>query len=274
MTFKVPIISGSKSDEPHVSAIRRALDGFGIESSWDVASAHREHKDAMALVYTYNFRPSSPVITVAGRSDALSGCVAFESRYPVIASRPDHNKPYDLEMYYFSTVGTPSRVAPGAVLGPEQTAGYVNRLVRMMQQPADYMAIAINRLDDDSCIGFSNEVAEISQGRVSVIVADMAQAEYKKCPVGVILGKGNEDDYYLINGAADSGRPVIYSPGKTEKRQLLELGRQFFHSDYRPEVAVVMDPKNAALYAVTVLGLLDRRLAAECMSYRAGQKHG
>jgi 5-(carboxyamino)imidazole ribonucleotide mutase len=267
MAFRVPIISGSKSDKPHVSAIEVALESFGIDSTWDVASAHKQHEKVIELVDGYYNKGSLPVVTVAGRSDALSGCVAARSRNPVVASRPDHDKPYDLEMYYFSTVGTPSLVAPGAVLGPEQTAGYVNRMVRMMLQPPDRMIVAINSMRDDSCVEFSNEVVKISRGKV--FVSPVSLSEYEKYPVGVIIGSGNADDYSLIDGAADSGRPVIYSPGIRDKQQLLELGRQFFHSDYRPEVAVVMDPKNAALFAASVIGLYDPGVRQAVAAYKS-----
>ncbi len=117
----VPIIMGSQADLPHAQRIAEALAALGIESELRVASAHKHPQYLLEMLAAYEADPRPKVyITVAGRSNALSGLVDAQVRAPVIACPPLSGTfgPWDL----FSSVRMPSGVAPALVLEPENAA--------------------------------------------------------------------------------------------------------------------------------------------------------
>ena len=72
----VPIIMGSKSDLKHGQEIAAELAKFSIASEIRVASAHKAPQYVLGLLADYEADPQPKVyITVAGRSNALSGLV-------------------------------------------------------------------------------------------------------------------------------------------------------------------------------------------------------
>ncbi|MBN2839973.1 MAG: AIR carboxylase family protein, partial [Coriobacteriia bacterium] len=83
------IIMGSKADEPHCAKIAASLDALGIEHVRRIGSAHKTpgHVSAMLAEYEAGARPRV-YITVAGRSNALSGFVDGSVDAPVIACPP------------------------------------------------------------------------------------------------------------------------------------------------------------------------------------------
>ncbi len=78
---KVQIIIGSKSDMEHAQKAFDQLKELGIESSIEVASAHRTPQKAIALVQSSN---AQVFIAMAGMSAALPGFVAAHTIKPVI----------------------------------------------------------------------------------------------------------------------------------------------------------------------------------------------
>jgi len=87
---KVIIIVGSVSDMEFARRIENYLKQLEIDCEIKVASAHRNTKELLALLEQYeknNVRV--PIITVAGKLDALSGIVAANTINPVIACPPD-----------------------------------------------------------------------------------------------------------------------------------------------------------------------------------------
>lgn len=117
----VPIIMGSPADMSHAQRIAEALAELGIESELRVASAHKHPQYLLEMLAAYEADPRPKVyITVAGRSNALSGLVDAQVRAPVIACPPLSGTfgPWDL----FSSLRMPSGVAPALVLEPENAA--------------------------------------------------------------------------------------------------------------------------------------------------------
>jgi 5-(carboxyamino)imidazole ribonucleotide mutase len=117
----VIILLGSKSDTEHRAAIARGLDRFGISHETRIASAHRVTRFLLDLLESYE-RDGRPhvYITVAGRSNALSGVVDANSRHPVIACPPYGERFAGMDL--LSTVRMPGGVAPMLVLEPEAAA--------------------------------------------------------------------------------------------------------------------------------------------------------
>jgi 5-(carboxyamino)imidazole ribonucleotide mutase len=117
----VIILLGSRSDVEHRAAIARGLDRFGIMHVTRIASAHRVTRYLVDLLDSYERDGRSRVyITVAGRSNALSGVVDANSRHPVIACPPYGERFAGMDL--LSTVRMPGGVAPMLVLEPEAAA--------------------------------------------------------------------------------------------------------------------------------------------------------
>jgi 5-(carboxyamino)imidazole ribonucleotide mutase len=117
----VVILLGSRSDMEHRAAIARGLDLFAVSHETRIASAHRVTRYLLDLLASYE-RDGRPLvyITVAGRSNALSGVVDANSRHPVIACPPYGERFAGMDL--LSTVRMPGGVAPLLVLEPEAAA--------------------------------------------------------------------------------------------------------------------------------------------------------
>ena len=115
------IILGSKADLEHGRAIARALDDFGVANEIRVASAHKVTRHLLDVLDGYE-RAGRPrvYITVAGRSNALSGVVDANALAPVIACPPYGERYGGMDL--LSSLRMPSGVAPLVVLEPAAAA--------------------------------------------------------------------------------------------------------------------------------------------------------
>ena len=117
----VVIILGSPSDAEIGKQIAKALEGYGIPSRTRIASAHKVPRYLLDLLEKYEADPQPKVyITVAGRSNALSGMVDAQVTVPVIACPPYSERFGGADV--FSSLRTPSGVAPAVVLEPDNAA--------------------------------------------------------------------------------------------------------------------------------------------------------
>ena len=117
----VVIFMGSPSDEPIVQRIVQALDDWSIPWEMRVASAHKTPRRILEVLDAYEADPRSKVyVTVAGRSNALSGLVDAQVSAPVIACPPYSEKFAGGDL--LSSLRMPSGVAPAVVLEPESAA--------------------------------------------------------------------------------------------------------------------------------------------------------
>jgi 5-(carboxyamino)imidazole ribonucleotide mutase len=117
----VVILMGSESDLDHARAIRQALSDLAVEAVMRVASAHKTPAHALRIVEEYEADPAPKVyVTVAGRSNALSGFVDAQVSAPVIACPPYSDKFGGADVY--SSLRMPGGVAPATVLEPAGAA--------------------------------------------------------------------------------------------------------------------------------------------------------
>lgn len=116
---KVVIIMGSKSDLEWCRKISGTLDKLGVESVSRVASAHKVPMKCYELIKAYE-KDSVVFITVAGRSNALSGFTDAQTWCPVIACPPYSSTFAGGDIY--SSLRMPSVVAPMTVLDPKNAA--------------------------------------------------------------------------------------------------------------------------------------------------------
>lgn len=118
---QVIILMGSKADEPHCRKIAEAVGNFGLDCEMRVGSAHKTPEHLLDLLRKYEADPRPKVyITVAGRSNALSGFVDGAVRAPVIACPPPSDTPGNMDI--FSSLRMPSGIAPAVVLEPVNAA--------------------------------------------------------------------------------------------------------------------------------------------------------
>ncbi len=106
--MKVVFILGSESDKDFVGGMDKEFDEYGIDSELHVASAHKVPEKVFKLVKENNESGEDIVyITVAGRSNGLSGVTAANSVHPVIACPPFKTKE-DFMININSTLVMPS----------------------------------------------------------------------------------------------------------------------------------------------------------------------
>jgi phosphoribosylaminoimidazole carboxylase PurE protein len=112
----VVIIMGSPGDKPLGEQIAGVLDKFSIPWEMRVASAHKTPQRLLELLAQYEADPRCKVyITVAGRSNALSGMVDAQVAAPVIACPPYSDRFAGADVY--SSLRAPSGVAPAGERG-------------------------------------------------------------------------------------------------------------------------------------------------------------
>ncbi len=123
----VPILLGSASDKDHAQKIVDELNVFGIPSEVIVASAHKVPERVIELIEKYNKMEDVVYVTVAGRSNGLSGVTAGSSYHPVIACPPFKDKD-DYMVNIHSTLQMPSDTPVLTVLEPVNAALSIARI--------------------------------------------------------------------------------------------------------------------------------------------------
>lgn len=118
----VVILSGSLSDDAFVSKIKDQLDLYNIHHKSHVCSAHKKTQKLLTILSSYNELKKDSIIyiTVAGRSNALSGVVACNTDSPVIACPPLTYNDYLVNIH--STLQMPSNTPVMTVLDPKNVA--------------------------------------------------------------------------------------------------------------------------------------------------------
>jgi phosphoribosylaminoimidazole carboxylase PurE protein len=112
---------GSRADLAQAQAVAAALQALGIASEMRVTSAHKTPAHLLSLVRDYEADPRPKVyVTIAGRSNALSGFVDAQVLAPVIACPPVSETFAGADI--FSSLRMPSGVAPAVVLDPAGAA--------------------------------------------------------------------------------------------------------------------------------------------------------
>lgn len=128
---KVVIISGSKSDQEFIAKIQVALNELNIVHEWEACSAHKETKRLMELLAQWEDSGDDIVyVTVAGRSNALSGVVACNTTHPVLAVPPFKDKD-DFMVNINSTLQMPSNTPVLTILDPTNAAQAVQRIFQL-----------------------------------------------------------------------------------------------------------------------------------------------
>ncbi len=126
--MKAVIIMGSTSDEPHAKKITDKLDEYGITWEQYAASAHKEPLKVLDILNGNKDGKDIVYITIAGRSNALSGFVAANSKFPTLACPPFADKT-DMLVNIHSTLQMPSNTPVLMVIEPGNCALAVKRIL-------------------------------------------------------------------------------------------------------------------------------------------------
>lgn len=117
----VIILMGSKADLAHCQKIAQAAQSFGLETVLRIGSAHKTANHTLKILKSFEEDPRPKVfITVAGRSNALSGFTDGAVSAPVIACPPPSEAFGGADIY--SSLRMPSGIAPAVVLEPANAA--------------------------------------------------------------------------------------------------------------------------------------------------------
>ena len=126
------IVAGSRTDSSHVEKIRSELAKRDILSFVYYSSAHKNTVRTMEILAEFNSNTRSKIvyITVAGMSNALSGVVAANTRFIVLASPPFADKD-DQMLNINSTLQMPSDVPVAAILRPDNCASLCAKILNL-----------------------------------------------------------------------------------------------------------------------------------------------
>ncbi|MFH1126708.1 MAG: AIR carboxylase family protein [archaeon] len=118
----IVILMGSVKDMAFCKKIGSLLDEFRMRYEFKVASAHKTPELVLDVIKESEKKYADLVfITVAGRSNGLSGVVAANTVKPVIACPPiEDNAAYLVDIH--SSLRMPSGTPSMTVLGPENAA--------------------------------------------------------------------------------------------------------------------------------------------------------
>ncbi len=128
--MRAVIIMGSTSDRDHVKKITDKLDELNIGWEDHAASAHKEPLKVLDIINSFKGQAGVVFITVAGRSNALSGFVAANSDIPTLACPPFADK-VDMLVNVHSTLQMPSKAPVLTVLDPGNCALAVQRIANI-----------------------------------------------------------------------------------------------------------------------------------------------
>ena len=127
------ILAGSTTDSEHTNKIMNALKGVGINAVCSYISAHKNTLTAVKVIDGVNTLFKKVVwITVAGRSNALSGVVAANTHFPVLACPPFKDK-VDMMVNINSTLQMPSKTPVMTVIDVNNTVMCCKRIFDMIR---------------------------------------------------------------------------------------------------------------------------------------------
>ncbi|MEW5868039.1 MAG: AIR carboxylase family protein [Chloroflexota bacterium] len=137
----IVILMGSRADQAHCQKIAQAAQAFGLEVVQRIGSAHKTPAHTLGLLRQYEADPRPKVyITVAGRSNALSGLTDGSVSAPVIACPPPGEAFGGADI--FSSLRMPSAIAPAVVLEPANAALLAAKIIGLVDPQVRQRVVA------------------------------------------------------------------------------------------------------------------------------------
>jgi 5-(carboxyamino)imidazole ribonucleotide mutase len=153
----VIILMGSKADEGHCQKIAEAARQFGLETVLRIGSAHKTAEHTLRLIKEFESENRPHVyITVAGRSNALSGFTDGAVSAPVISCPPPSEAFAGADIY--SSVRMPSGIAPALVLEPANAALLAAKILGIYDQEINARVQAFQKQQMEKIIKDDQEI--------------------------------------------------------------------------------------------------------------------
>ena len=149
----IVVLMGSKADLEHADKIKKEADKFGITVETRIGSAHKTARHVLQLLERYEADPTPKVyITIAGRSNALSGFTDGLVKSPVIACPPPSESFAGADIY--SSLRMPSGIAPAVVLEPANAVLLAAKIFglfdgEIQKKVGEYQQINAEKIMDD-----------------------------------------------------------------------------------------------------------------------------
>ena len=121
---------GSTSDQKHADKITAVLDDLGVRHEVHAASAHKNPEKVLEIIRSVKKDDAVVFVTIAGRSNALSGFVAANCNKPTLGCPPFKDK-VDMSINIHSTLQMPSKTPVLTVLDPGNCAIAVHRILNL-----------------------------------------------------------------------------------------------------------------------------------------------
>ena len=128
MKGKAVLIMGSEKDFEFCREIAKHLKALGVDFEFRVASAHKTPEKVLAILMEFE-KEKIVYVTVAGRSNALSGFVDANTSKPVIACPLYSEKFGGADIY--SSLRVPSGVGSVVTVEPEGAAIAVAKILAL-----------------------------------------------------------------------------------------------------------------------------------------------
>jgi len=148
---------GSLADRAHGQKIADAAKGFDLDVVMRVGSAHKTPEHVLAMLREYQADPRPKVyVTVAGRSNALSGLVDGAVSAPVITCPPPSDAFGGMDI--LSSLRMPSAIAPAVVLDPANAALFAAKILSLSDPRVHERVVEFQKAQADKIIGDDREV--------------------------------------------------------------------------------------------------------------------
>lgn len=151
------ILMGSKADLAQAQKVAETAVKLGLDVEQRIGSAHKTSGHVLKMLQAYEADPRAKVyVTIAGRSNALSGFTDGLVSAPVIACPPYSEAFGGADI--FSSLRMPSGIAPAVVLEPANAALLAAKMLGLAdsdirQAVQDYQrSLAETVISDDAAL--------------------------------------------------------------------------------------------------------------------------
>jgi len=145
------ILMGSSADSAHSQKIVDAAHALGLETVTRIGSAHKTSVHVMQLLSHFESDSRPKVyITIAGRSNALSGFTDGLVAAPVIACPPPSEALGGADI--FSSLRMPSGIAPAVVLEPANAALLAAKILALTDPDLRQRVLAFQQVQSEKVL--------------------------------------------------------------------------------------------------------------------------
>ena len=165
----VVILMGSRADETHCEKIAAAARELSLDVELRIGSAHKTPERVLAILREYEANPRPKVyITVAGRSNALSGFTDGSVSAPVIACPPPSEAFGGADIY--SSLRMPSGIAPAVVLEPANAALLAAKILGLSDASVRAKVIEFQKKQAGKILADDQSISKGCREAVSVLI--------------------------------------------------------------------------------------------------------